>query len=1372
MHTAAMNRCHSDEFDDNDEFDNVLADDLLMDVMDAFERDHFTFGSAEADAAAVAELDAIERTLVGHKENVSNNSATATSLAANTNSLAYSTQATDTISSQQYFKPTTTATTTHLSNPTTLVEGAVRATGAITDYFSRHALTQATTTTSTLTSPPSTADATSRSLFPPKFDITDWDCTPCAHSIDEEAIATWIYPTNRPIRDYQYDIIRTALFVNTLACIPTGLGKTFIATVVMYNYYRWFPNTKIIFACPTKPLVSQQLRAYREMVDTPINDTVELTGELRPEIRSRLWREKRVFFLTPQTMHRDLLSGICPREQVSCLVIDEAHKATGNFAYCEIARELRPFQVRLLALTATPGGDPDIVQAIVDNLRIGRIEIRTEDTDQVRPIATIRNLLGKCIQPIIDRVRGGPGIEFYNKDPTSLAPFQVIKAMQNYRGAMARNASPKVMGDLMTLHRLAYSMDLMLQHGIRSFLVTIAPLKGAVTKEAAFTELMRIAKAAVQSPTAPSHPKVTRLISLVRNHFEQHEQELKESGAIGSERRDTRIMIFSEYRDSVSELVDVLNAHRPLIRASQFIGRGTRTVGKKTKKSKQSNKKKSSKKRPRLMDSEEEREELENEDDIAVKQQVQKGFGQKEQQKVLELFKSGHYNTLVATSIGEEGLDIGDVDLIICFDAQSSPTRMLQRMGRTGRHRQGRIVMLLTEGKEASRYSKSQAMYKNVQRAIMDPDRIRMCPGNPRILPGTVKPRCDLKIIYSAESNINENTTSSNSNMNSSSSTSSMLDRVERYTRGTTNKKGDKDPYLSEIEEEEWRRRYYIDSIPSINLSKFTVRQTRITPIHRIQHTNQTLGFVRLMYMMDELVLDNGDDTVKEYEEMMCRHLRQSDIWQPSIDGVNSRPLPSRLVSFCCKNSQVVAEDITDKDIDQRLDLHFPTDPINLEEEEEESNNNNNETMAMLLKDTMDSSIISSINLSTPNTDQHSNNNINNDNTNIIHDDDDDDDGFPITDSLLWNDLLNESDLIVTTTRLNTTPGSVFNDNNTLEQDEDTNTKTTLPSNLYLTTLPDLSTILNDTDDLLNIPITNHSLNTSTTSNTTPSNVHHQPLISDPINDHDLLDNDLLLALDQASLDSLDNDLLSTPIQDNVQVVANIQSTSPPSSLPVQRGRFGRADFRNKERARLLSSSPTTNSTNTDLPPTNEIRQTEHHEASVPPPTLLLSSSPPLIHHGQSAEVASNRHSKTKRRKACMGQWFEMEAELSGTEASADEIEEDEGDDIPNSFINDDDISVLLNDSANQETDTSMTNFYRESLLSQADEHFGGRRALFGGSRYTMRYNGQPARYTATRPVSETDEEDLGSLADFIIDSNEEAEEMLISENDEVSLLP
>lgn len=53
---------------------------------------------------------------------------------------------------------------------------------------------------------------------------------------------TFFLAENIPVRDYQLSITRTALFSNTLVALPTGLGKTLIAAVVMYNYFRWFPE--------------------------------------------------------------------------------------------------------------------------------------------------------------------------------------------------------------------------------------------------------------------------------------------------------------------------------------------------------------------------------------------------------------------------------------------------------------------------------------------------------------------------------------------------------------------------------------------------------------------------------------------------------------------------------------------------------------------------------------------------------------------------------------------------------------------------------------------------------------------------------------------------------------------------------------------------------------------------------------------------------------------------------------------------------------------------------------------------------------------------------------------------------------------------
>lgn len=73
-------------------------------------------------------------------------------------------------------------------------------------------------------------------------------------------------------------MVKEALFKNTLVVLPTGLGKTFIAAVVMYNIYRWFPNGKVVFMAPTKPLVAQQVDACFNITGIPLEDTTQMTG--------------------------------------------------------------------------------------------------------------------------------------------------------------------------------------------------------------------------------------------------------------------------------------------------------------------------------------------------------------------------------------------------------------------------------------------------------------------------------------------------------------------------------------------------------------------------------------------------------------------------------------------------------------------------------------------------------------------------------------------------------------------------------------------------------------------------------------------------------------------------------------------------------------------------------------------------------------------------------------------------------------------------------------------------------------------------------------------------------------------------------------
>ncbi|XP_014494329.1 DEAD-box ATP-dependent RNA helicase FANCM-like [Vigna radiata var. radiata] len=321
----------------------------------------------------------------------------------------------------------------------------------------------------------------------PQFEEDDENPT-FVHHIDAEAAKTWIYPVNVPLRDYQFDITQSALFSNTLVALPTGLGKTLIAAVVMYNYFRWFPQGKIVFAAPSRPLVMQQIEACHNIVGIPQEWTVDMTGQLSPPKRAQFWKTKRVFFVTPQVLEKDIHSGTCLVKYLVCLVIDEAHRAMGNYAYCEAVRELMavPVQLRILALTATPGSKQQTVQAVIDNLHISRLEYRSETDHDVmsyvhnRKIELIQVVMGpeaveinnkfmEAIRPIVARLTNIGVIQ--NRDYRTLSPCQLLEIRESFRQRLRQDLShvncEDVEGYFGVLITLYYIHKLLSSHGIR-----------------------------------------------------------------------------------------------------------------------------------------------------------------------------------------------------------------------------------------------------------------------------------------------------------------------------------------------------------------------------------------------------------------------------------------------------------------------------------------------------------------------------------------------------------------------------------------------------------------------------------------------------------------------------------------------------------------------------------------------------------------------------------------------------------------------------------------------------------------------------------------------------------------------------------------
>lgn len=552
---------------------------------------------------------------------------------------------------------------------------------------------------------------------------------PTHHRLDLEAAKTWIYPSNMAHRDYQFNIVQGALFNNLLVALPTGLGKTFIAAVVMLNWYRWAPEGHLLFLAPTKPLVEQQIDACYNITGIPRRQTVELTGRVTRKIRAEYWEERRVFFGTPQTIENDLKYGLADPKKIVCVVIDEAHRATGNYAYTKVVKFIRKFNpsFRLLALTATPGTTVESVQEVIDSLGIARVEIRTEDSLDIRQfihrknveevvielsseINELRELFAGCMQPFLDELRSKKAT--FLMDAEKIQLFTLVNGQKEWlRTPAAQNLPEPAKWAIRNMYQLlislAHPFTLLQYHGIRSFYTNITAVRNELEsgrgklKERLFgnskwKQLMQRTQEIMASPTSSDHPKLDHLLGSVLTHF----MDCEERGET-----NTKIIIFSSFRGSGEEIVRILKQHEPKIRPHIFVGQQDSKNG-------------------------------------------QAGMSQPKQQEVIRKLKEGVYNTLVATSIGEEGLDIGEVDLIVCYDSSASPIRMLQRMGRTGRKRAGKIILLLTKGKEEDAFRKAKDNYDRMQKMIISGEHFTFRHEvSPRILPRGVVPVVDKQHI-------------------------------------------------------------------------------------------------------------------------------------------------------------------------------------------------------------------------------------------------------------------------------------------------------------------------------------------------------------------------------------------------------------------------------------------------------------------------------------------------------------------------------------------------------------------------------------------------------------------------------------------------
>ncbi|SCV05991.1 LANO_0H19702g1_1 [Lachancea nothofagi CBS 11611] len=608
---------------------------------------------------------------------------------------------------------------------------------------------------------------------------------PTHHELNMDSLGTYIYPTNYEVREYQFQIVKKALYENLICAIPTGTGKTFIASTVMLNFYRWTKTAKIIFTAPTRPLVAQQIKACLGVTGIPHSDTAILLDKSRKN-RVEIWASKRVFFTTPQVVENDLKRGVLNPKDVACLVIDEAHRARGAYSYVEVTKFMDRFNTsyRLLALTATPAADLEGVQEVVHNLNISSIELRTEeDADVSRymkrrdkeeinvgllpEIEDLIEQLGLAVMPVLKEA-----VELGIYDDCHPSQINAFIALQKSQKLIANPTIPEGIKwrnffILQLLSHVGHMLKRLKIYGIRAF------YKYFENKHKEFTTKYGMGKSTNKTAASFFYNPILKNVMkncerlLTTPNFLGHaklghvQEELK--GFIQDCLPSSRVIIFTELRESALEIVKCIDSMQISgLRPHIFIGQARGKEGFDDEEYTRKHKPKGRKKADRLQRLEDEKAREEEKKKEKEKKRLDRacsrtgtseeaqitGMNQKQQKEVLQNFKDGIYNILVCTSIGEEGLDIGEVDLIICYDATSSPIKNIQRMGRTGRKRDGKVILLLssTEGKK---FSQAMVDYSELQR-IVSRNSLEYRQSD-RILPSNLDPLCEKKFITIGE---------------------------------------------------------------------------------------------------------------------------------------------------------------------------------------------------------------------------------------------------------------------------------------------------------------------------------------------------------------------------------------------------------------------------------------------------------------------------------------------------------------------------------------------------------------------------------------------------------------------------------------------
>ena len=488
-----------------------------------------------------------------------------------------------------------------------------------------------------------------------------------------------IKPSSIEQRDYQTNIAAAAMKESTLVVLPTGMGKTIVALLVIADTLLK-KKGKVLFMAPTKPLVQQHAGFLKQHL-LKFEPTM-FTGENPPKQRKAIWTESRLVVSTPQVVENDLEEGRIELNQVDLIVFDEAHRAAGDYAYVSIGKR---FSGLALGMTASPGSEVSKIAEVCENLGITNVEIRSElDEDVVKYTQDVRTdyvavnvqegmsrvvyLLKQIFDEQLTKLRGWGFLD--PKKPATtrdlLEAGNIIRARLNSgRKSFQIFRAASTQGLAMKINHAVELAETQGKGALENYFDKLAKEGGEKGGSKASRDLVKDARfqqaRTLLCGMELDHPKLEKLVPILRQQF--------------LAKPDSRIIVFTHYRDTcdiVTQMFEKIEGFRPV----RFVGQATKG------------------------------------EDI--------GLNQKEQKEIIEKFQDGRYNILVSTSIAEEGLDIPATDLVVFYEPVPSEIRTIQRRGRTGRRRAGRVIVLVTRDTKDEAYLWSSKKKEQQMRRELD----------------------------------------------------------------------------------------------------------------------------------------------------------------------------------------------------------------------------------------------------------------------------------------------------------------------------------------------------------------------------------------------------------------------------------------------------------------------------------------------------------------------------------------------------------------------------------------------------------------------------------------------------------------------------